>query len=347
METLFSWAGSQIPSLQIRRTDYNISFKTFRKKIFVGECFASLWSRDRRRGRAAVKEFVSPKQVAQAIGVSESSLKRWCDRGLLAMVKTGGGHRRIAVSDVVRFVRETKQLLHDPKALGLDLELGEALKGEPTVEKCRDPFIEALKGGDEKRVISLAMECYLAGNSLAELGDQLIAPAFHEIGDAWSCEHLQVYEERRACEICLRLIHQWRELLGRPEESVPLAIGGTIEGDFYQIATSMAELTLRESGWRAENLGSGIPFHSLRTAILQQEPRLVWLSISHIADVNAFRQGMNDLWGTCDERGVALLIGGRAFTETWRKELRYSCHAESFSHTRNFAIALLKGAGGN
>jgi len=158
---------------------------------------------------------------------------------------------------------------------------------------------------------------------------------------------LQVYEERRACEICLRLIHQWRELLGRPEESVPLAIGGTIEGDFYQIATSMAELTLRESGWRAENLGSGIPFSSIRTAILHQEPRLVWLSISYIADENAFRQRMSELWGTCDERGVALLIGGQSFTETWRKELRYSCYAESFSHTRNFAIALLKGAGGN
>lgn len=294
-----------------------------------------------------MKEFVSPKQVAQAIGVSESSLKRWCDRGLLTTVRTGGGHRRIAVSDVVRFVRETNQQLQEPQILGLDIDLGKTLKGDASVEKTLPLFVEALKSGNEKRAVSLGMECYLAGISFAELGDHLIAPAFHEIGDEWSCDRVQVYEERRACEIAIRLIHQWRLMLGNPSKPVPYAIGGTIEGDTYQIPTALAELTLREAGWRAENLGSGIPFASLQTAVLQQEPRLVWLSISYIADENDFRQGMQDLWETCEKRGAALLIGGRELTETWRKQLRYTCFAESFIHVRTFATTLLNASTGS
>ena len=38
-----------------------------------------------------MNELVSPKQVAHAMGVSESSLKRWCDQGLIPTVRTAAG----------------------------------------------------------------------------------------------------------------------------------------------------------------------------------------------------------------------------------------------------------------
>jgi excisionase family DNA binding protein len=49
---------------------------------------------------------LSPRQVAEAIGVSESSLKRWCDSGLIPTRRTAGGHRRVPVAGVVAFLRE-------------------------------------------------------------------------------------------------------------------------------------------------------------------------------------------------------------------------------------------------
>lgn len=287
-----------------------------------------------------MKEFVSPKQAALAMGVSESSLKRWCDRGLLSTVKTGGGHRRIAVADVVRFIRETRQQLHQPALLGLELERADIQPVRPSIEHSLKPFTEALKLGDESRAVSLATECYLQGISLVELADRLITPAFHTIGEEWSCERMQVYEERRACEVCLRIIHQLRRLLGNPPLSGYRAIGGTLSGDFYQIATSLVELTLREAGWQAENLGSGIPFESLRAAVMQQEPRLLWVSVSHIDDPEAFKSGMDLLWETCERQQVALLIGGRELSDEWRRTLKYSSCAETFTHVRTFAASL-------
>ena len=50
------------------------------------------------------------------LGVSEASVKRWADSGLLPMEKTAGGHRRFRPEDVaaVRRARPSRQ------AWGLD-----------------------------------------------------------------------------------------------------------------------------------------------------------------------------------------------------------------------------------
>ena len=64
-------------------------------------------------------DLVSPKQVARAIGVSESSLKRWCDQGLIETVRTAGGHRKMAIAEVLRYVREQDHNLVSPQILGL------------------------------------------------------------------------------------------------------------------------------------------------------------------------------------------------------------------------------------
>src|SRR6478736_3082348 len=64
-------------------------------------------------------DLVSPKQVARAIGVSESSLKRWCDQGLITTVKTAGGHRRIPVQEALRFVREQNHEIVEPHILAM------------------------------------------------------------------------------------------------------------------------------------------------------------------------------------------------------------------------------------
>ena len=83
-----------------------------------------------------VKKLVTPKQVAQAIDVSESSLKRWCDRGLLTTVRTAGGHRRLALDDVFQFLRQSGQQLVRPELLGLPSNTGQAAT---VIDRAREP----------------------------------------------------------------------------------------------------------------------------------------------------------------------------------------------------------------
>ena len=66
-----------------------------------------------------MKQTLSPRELARALGVSESSLKRWADDGKIRFSRTVGGHRRIAVSDALQFARDAKLPLVRPDVLGL------------------------------------------------------------------------------------------------------------------------------------------------------------------------------------------------------------------------------------
>lgn len=47
-----------------------------------------------------------PGQVAELLGVSVDTVRRWCDEGRLATTRSDGGHRAIDGADVARFLTE-------------------------------------------------------------------------------------------------------------------------------------------------------------------------------------------------------------------------------------------------
>lgn len=46
------------------------------------------------------------KRLAQILGVNESTLRRWADRGVIGCQRTPGGHRRFSHSQVLEFMRD-------------------------------------------------------------------------------------------------------------------------------------------------------------------------------------------------------------------------------------------------
>ena len=70
-----------------------------------------------------MQKHLSPRQFAEAIGVSESSVRRWADDGRIQMTRTAGGHRKIARSDALRFIRTTSAQVVRPDLLQFSEEL--------------------------------------------------------------------------------------------------------------------------------------------------------------------------------------------------------------------------------
>ena len=66
------------------------------------------------------KTLLTPKELAEVIGASESSLRRWVDAGSIRMSRTTGGHRRIPVAEAIRFIRESGATVVRPDLLGLE-----------------------------------------------------------------------------------------------------------------------------------------------------------------------------------------------------------------------------------
>ncbi len=285
-----------------------------------------------------MSQFFSPREVAVAIGVSESSLKRWVDKGLIEAAKTGGGHRRLSLDSVLRYIREERMSISHPEVIGLPPGTGVS----PTSDQsAQGEFLRAMSAGDETTARRVILDMFLSGSSVARICDSVIAPAFHKIGDMWRCGEMEVYQERRACETCNRVIHELRRAVGNGPENGPLALGATLDGDPYTLAVNMAELVLRDCGWRATALGHMLPFDTLRKAIETDRPGLMWVSITSIRDPERFIASFNTLYDAANAYDCALVAGGQALTADIRQRLHYTTFCDNFRHLEAFGRTVL------
>ena len=289
---------------------------------------------------AAHQPHYSPKQIAEAMSVSESSVKRWCDREIIPSVKTLGGHRRITLEGLHRFLRESGRELIRPELLGL---AALPVNRRPQIRGTDDPlqksFRNSLARGDESECRILLRRRIKAGWSRWEAAEDLITDAMQGFGDAWDCNQLVVYQERRGCEIAMRLIYELRGELTPPAPQAPIAIGGTPEGDPYQLPTALVELALREVGWQATSLGCGLPLGSFLQAARDYRPDLVWLSVSSIADEASFVAAERELADSLGDK-TPLLVGGRALSDDVRPQLHYTAHCDSLRHLVDLAALI-------
>ncbi|QDV49996.1 MerR family transcriptional regulator [Gimesia fumaroli] len=288
-----------------------------------------------------MNEFLTPKQVARAIQASESSVKRWCDKGIIPTQYTAGGHRRIALSELIEFLRSSKYELVRPEVLGLPATTGQTIR---VIDRAANQITEALLLGDEEQCRQIVLDLYLAEHSISSICDLVFAKAFATIGNRWQCGDAEVYQERRGCELALRVLHELRTLIPSPPAEAPLAIGGAAEGDQYTMATTMVELVLRDIKWNAVSLGANLPFTTLAAAIKQHRPKLFWLSVSYVPDETEFIRAYSELY---DEFGldVAFVVGGRALHESIRQEIQYAAFCDNIRHLEAFAQTLLSATG--
>lgn len=267
-----------------------------------------------------MKTILSPKELAQAIGVSESSLKRWADDGRLAVGRTAGGHRRIPLPEAIRFVRESGLNLVHPEVL----ELPELVDARVGAEPGEDPFaasyrllFEALRQGDEARARGVVLDLYLAGHGLAAICDGPLRDAMGRLGELWLHSASGIFVEHRATDLCIQILGLLRALAIRDASHLqhqPIALGGAPEDDPYVLPSQMAGLVLADTGYRDVNLGADTPHAALLAAIEHYQPRLVWLSCSVHPAVPSEDQ-LIEITRRLHAGGAKLVLGGRAMHE--------------------------------
>ncbi|MEM9826752.1 MAG: helix-turn-helix domain-containing protein [Planctomycetota bacterium] len=275
----------------------------------------------------------TPKQVAEALMVSTSSVKRWCDRGEIPIIKTLGGHRRITLEGVQHFLRHSGRTLHRPGLLGMpgDNDAAPPVLRKGSLDTAQTRFRQALLEADEATCRHLVQQEIRAGRSRCETAEWFIADAMSAIGDAWENDSMEPYVERRSAAICVRLIEDLRREVSNISPSAPIAIGAAPEGDRYQLPTALVELSLREHGWNATNLGVDLPWDTLLQAVRDYRPKMLWLSISTIADEARFIDEQRRLFESIQSDTV-LFVGGRALTDDLRPKLSFTVHCDHIRH---------------
>jgi excisionase family DNA binding protein len=244
---------------------------------------------------------ISPRYLADALGVSESSLKRWIDAGKITAARTEGGHRRIELSEALRFIRESGTPVVKPELLDM-----------PEVASARDHgdrLYDHLIAGDAVSVRGWLFARYLEGNTIAQISDGPLRSAMHALGDLWRHDPQGVFVEHRATAVVLQAMAQLRSMLAELPASAPLAIGGAPSGDPYLLPSQLASMVIEEVGVRAVNLGPDTPIAAFEHAVAAQRPKLVWLSIT--TALTSGRARAITRWLESVPSSVTLVIGGQ------------------------------------
>lgn len=242
---------------------------------------------------------VTPRQLAEAIGVSESSLKRWSDAGKIEVSRTEGGHRRITIGEAVRFIRDTRAHVVRPELLGL-----------PRRSAMAEALTELLVQGDARAVLSHVAGQFLDGVPVAALCDGPLRAALTRIGELWRESVEGVMIEHRATAVCVDALATLRTMLPEPDAGARVAIGGAPTGDPYLVPSMMCAAALHDAGMRAVNFGPESPLDVLARAARDERAALAWVSVTSPVEPGIAAV----LEHFCDDmakQGTVVVLGGR------------------------------------
>lgn len=290
-----------------------------------------------------MKTLLSPRELADAIGASESSLKRWTDGGLIVATRTAGGHRRIPLAEAIRFIRETAQPVVRPEILGLgDVEILPRLAAVPDRAAA---LYNAITSGEVSKGRGLIVSMYLGGETVAAICDGPIKQAMQRVGELWKHDASGIYIEHRATDIINHALNTLRMLLATPESTAPVALGGAPAADPYIIPSLTCATCLASAGFREINLGADTPVEAMARAAEHFDAKLVWLAISATVTTSSDLPAQVDaLAKRLARRNVPIVVGGRALPKdvTAGKNVHV---AASMAELVSWARSVVEGAG--
>ncbi|HBJ38054.1 MAG TPA: hypothetical protein DDZ51_25515, partial [Planctomycetaceae bacterium] len=257
-------------------------------------------------GKPFVVRTLSTSEFAKALGVSDSSVRRLADAGELEIHRTRGGHRRIPVSEAVRYIRDTRSPVVRPELLGL-----EAGPQKVDLASATEQMLQVLESGHASAVIGLMQCLYAGGMNIAELCDGPITSAMYQIGARWPHDKRAIFVEHRATILCCRALNQLRLSIPEPDEDAPKAIGAAMSGDMYLMPTLIASLVLYEAGFNEINLGPNTPLDVLADSVIDEAPSVVWLSIAEPLRSTTQRAEVFKLAEVAKQHQTTFIIGGR------------------------------------
>lgn len=227
-------------------------------------------------------------EAAAWLGASPTSVKRWADAGLIECVRTVGNHRRFTLDSLERFAQSQGG---SASTTGVTEWLTILLEKN----------IDAVHG-------QLLLERSTA-QSWAEVCDRL-GPVLTQVGDSWASGAIRIVDEHLASERLARG-------LARVVDTLPVSPNGptamlmTAAGDEHTLGLALAEVVLREAGWRTLWSGRATPLDELDEVLSGRHVDALAVSASSYSSREApLAEQLDVLERACHEAGCALILGG-------------------------------------
>ena len=281
---------------------------------------------------------LTTREVARLLLVSEATVKRWADDGLLLPKKTVGGHRRFSIQSVARLRREQGIA---PVAQSPTKRVAKRIVSAELPSP--DSFSEVLLSDTEAEATAKLIDAYLKGHALATLFDTTITKAMHRVGDLWFTGTITIADEHLATRVVLSAVQKLRAIVVPGQETGLKALSCGIEGDLHELPIHLAEIIFESEGWAISNLGPNTPLFTLRDMVAQKKPDLVCVSARSIVDLDRATVEYAQFRKIIEKIKCTTVLGGEAFRDfNLQQRFPAEFYAESFSGLSTFLKELAK-----
>lgn len=283
----------------------------------------------------AMPKSLTTKDVARLCCVSDATVKRWEDAGLLKSERTNGGHRRFRVEEVTRFQREmelgVKQLNNYESVISTSSRKREQKYHSDSA------LFHSLIAGREEESANILINAYLNNKPLEHIFDQMIAPAMARIGELWVEGEVTVAQEHLATRTILSVLHRLRSLVPVNDSNDKIAMCCTIEGDMHEVSTYFVQMIFENQGFEVINFGANMPIYSLCEEITGHSAKIICISASIINDLERLSRDFADFNEKLCLSDVKIILGGRAFDNPHiRKRFPANFYADNFTELADF-----------
>lgn len=141
-------------------------------------------------------------------------------------------------------------------------------------------FLDALVAGDARAAERACHRALRDGMWIAEVQEEVIAPAMREIGRLWAMGSITVADEHLATSITSRVLSSLSAFVGPPDASRGTILLAAVEGERHVLGLEMVARILEGAGFDVRMLGGDVPPDALAASVARFAPAVVGLSVT-------------------------------------------------------------------
>ncbi len=254
------------------------------------------------------------REVASLLGVTETTVKRWADSGRISCIRTPGGHRKFLLSDVARFAESQGLKLAGAQPPPMtqqqleQLQIGVALRDYRRIAAVLKE--EALQG-DRKGLVELLLYLFKHQFTLPLVADEILRPAFSEIGVLWQNGKLRVNQEHAASSALEDALILSTASLHRKPARHKAVVCACPSQELHALGLRCIAYSLEVEGWDVQYIGPNTPLTDIADQLPVYRPALVCVSVTIVRQRRQLLRELELLRKAVHAHKGIMVVGGR------------------------------------